>query len=692
MKFAHVLSAAILGVCSLPLHSFAAVTYTWDSDAAGDNNWATPGNWTPSGGPPVAGDTAQLINKATIAKQPNIYAAVNAELITIDNTGADWNLVFNTGAALGLSANGTGGVTLTGGGTSLLGPITTLSNTATFDIGTGGTLQFERNISGSGAIIKNGAGTVIFNLSASAGRSASATTTINNGTVKITGSGSALGASGAPVTVNSGATFELGGVGLTANVTLKNGSTLKSSAAGNSILNAGELVALDAGALVTIDTGTSGNTLQLGTNTNSFGGGDASTLITVQGTGKLQLTGGNTSYAGGWKITNGVVQVDNNNAFGSAGSAKLELAGGRTVFNGGSNNATLTVSIPIKVTSNSAVAIDRLSTSGTITSRTIGTVDVGNATMTVDVGGFVSGGGGTGSTATLISGPLTLSGAAKFNIPQYAIGGQFSTACNVVYAPGAITGGANGFEKLGAGQMTIASASSYGGATTVSGGSLVVTNTGGLGTTSSITVASGATLSLVAGTTNNWTSKADLSGNGLISLTGGTSGNNTFNAQGSAISPGASAGILSITGNLVLALDPGDSSRSALNIEVTGGNGAGNAAAGIDYDQLAVSGTVTGLANTTAASNADLNVNISGVTQADMNGDTLTILTSSSNFAGLVFHQVNVTGGTADVNYLNGSITLSNIQVSAVPEPASLAVLGLGGLLLASRGTRKRRV
>lgn len=659
----------------------AAATYTFDPDAPGSNDWALAGNWTPTGGPPVAGDTAVFANYATIAKQPNIYGSVAAEQINIDNSGADWNLVFNTGAALAVSAAGTGGMSLTGGGTSLVGPVTTLNNAALFNVGAGGVLQFQRNIIGGGAITKNGAGTLILTNAASSRSGALASTTINGGTLKITGNGAAIGgATGSPVplTVNNGATFELGGVSVQfISISLKDGATLLSTAAGNSVVNAGNLVALDPGAKVSIDTGSVGHSLQFQSGTGSLSGGDASSVVTVKGNGKLQLSAGNTSYTGLWKLTGGNTQVDNNNAFGSAGTAKVELAGGRVTFNAGSNNGAATVSIPIKVSSTSTVAIDRLSSAGTITSRTIGAVEVGSATLNVDLGSWVTGGGGTNNTATLIAGALNVTGNAKINVPNLPIGGALTTPANMVFQAAGVTGSAsNDLEKLGTGRMVINAASTYSGSTTVSEGTLQVTNTSGLGNTKSLHVSS--LLELAAGSTNIWTSKADVSGGGTIAVIGGTGvGSNTINFQGSAISPGNSAGILTLNGNVALALDGAE--KSALNIEVTGGG----AVAGTDYDQLALASgrTLTGL------SNAILNVSFSGVTQGDLTGDVLTIVTApGANLGSQSFSSVNflTPGSSADVTYNATSITLSNI---VIPEPTSLSLLALGGMGLLRRRT-----
>ena len=105
--------------------------------------------------------------------------------------------------------------------------------------------------------------------------------------------------------------------------------------------------------------------------------------------------------------------------------------------------------------------------------------------------------------------------------------------------------------------------------------------------------------------------------------------------------------------------------------------------AGTDYDRLAVSGTLTGLANT------DLFVDASNLIGA-LTGDGLTIVTSTSNFTGLSFNSVSFSNGASgQVHYNSGSITIDNV---VVPEPAvASSMLLIGGMWVMRRHRRSGR-
>ena len=140
------------------------------------------------------------------------------------------------------------------------------------------------------------------------------------------------------------------------------------------------------------------------------------------------------------------------------------------------------------------------------------------------------------------------------------------------------------------------------------------------------------------------------------------------------LSPGLSAGILTVQGNLNF-LAGGN-----ILIEIVGDN----AVAGVDYDRLIVSGQVTNL------SQADLIVDMSSLS-LDLEGDVFTIVTSAAtDFTGMSFNSVLFTGPgqwKGDVIYGNGFIQLANIQ-SYVPEPASGWLMLVGLLTLRKRARR----
>ncbi|KKK82318.1 hypothetical protein LCGC14_2804580, partial [marine sediment metagenome] len=70
------------------------------------------------------------------------------------------------------------------------------------------------------------------------------------------------------------------------------------------------------------------------------------------------------------------------------------------------------------------------------------------------------------------------------------------------------------------------------------------------------------------------------------------------------------------------------------------------------------------------------------LTDTDLTGDLLTILTSGNDLTGDEFHAVSWSGDwTGEVVYGDGYVQLKNM----VPEPATLAMLGIGGCLALRR-------
>ena len=137
----------------------------------------------------------------------------------------------------------------------------------------------------------------------------------------------------------------------------------------------------------------------------------------------------------------------------------------------------------------------------------------------------------------------------------------------------------------------------------------------------------------------------------------------TVTSQGGYWSPGGTnaAGKLTIQGSLVWTNN--GTTRSTLEIEI----GNTGVVAGVDYDQLVVTGKVWGLSTNTAPANAgvDLVVKVERHLRG-ISGNTYTILSGATNFTGLVFNNViwDTPSSTGTVSYLNGSITLSSVKIT----------------------------
>ena len=239
----------------------------------------------------------------------------------------------------------------------------------------------------------------------------------------------------------------VGGMGVMDILTKEGAGTLILSAAntygGGTILNAGQLVVANAGALstgpVTLNGGTlstsfnlSNNflvagtaTLGIGANTITLSGAFTGDGILIKtGSGILNLTGANSFYEGTWDITAGTVQINSNTSLGTMGAVNLIL-----------RNSTLSVG-----------------SAGTINlPNPPGITVIGNNTIETGVGN------------------LTIGGSIQ---------------------------GTGGWTKTGAMQLTLSNFNNYQGPTGLSGGTLVLVGNNSLGISSQLTLTSGTLISM----------------------------------------------------------------------------------------------------------------------------------------------------------------------------------------------------
>ena len=661
-----------------------AASLTWSGTGA-DQFFGTAENWTSPQSPTAADDVFFPAVAVAPAQTPLWEAADSVLSIAVDNSGGFvWQLPRSGSVNPRSISIGSGGLTISGGGTTTWGAISTTAAVAqTWNIGSGTTLQFLSGATpaGAGRITKTGDGTIQFfspgtafsggwDITAGMLTNGSATTnSYGTGATTISGTG--------VLNLNINVAGAVSGGALT----LANGGTLSG--------NTGSLVTGDTGVpsiTPAIGVDTAANTsvfiksTQAGSNFRlaaGFTGGTShdDSVIRVQGPGEVHLLNGNTgatAFLGTWKVeTGGTLRAESTSSLGVRNNntpSRLELNGGTIRWAGtGSGSTAVTFTNPILVTGDSTMSMDKTGAAGTAVgsgnARTLGAMTIGANQLTVNVTSKITG-ASTGTTVRMGGNTVTLTGDATFNVIK-------PTGFDLTFNVSSISdgGSGSGYTKTGTGWMSVSGASTYSGPTNVLDGALFLNNTGALGQTSALHVGAGAVANLTSGV---WTSKANLSGGGTISLAGGS----TMTLQGSEIAPGDSAGVLSVTGNLALDLDGAERSRLAIGID------GGGAIAGIDYDRLAVSGTITGLAN------ADLFVDIAPTLgDADLAGDTLIIVTSSSNFTGLSFNSVTFAdGASGQVHYNNGSITIDNL-VAPVPEPAAAATL----LLAAGMGLMRRR-
>ncbi len=228
----------------------------------------------------------------TLATSLGGATTLNAGKLALGSTFATSALTVGASATIALGGATTGG-DLSGPGAVVLG-----ANTLT--VGTAGNSSFSGAISGTGGLVKQGAGT----LTLSAGQSFSGGTSIQAGTIAVSGAGS-LAATGA-VTLAAG-----GGLSLSGNKTIGDLSGV-----------GGQLVLSSS----TLTEGAGGQTSFAGTISGSTG------ALVVAGGGKLLLAAANT-YGQGTTISGATLELGSG-ATAGAGAIGFAAATGKLIIDG----------------------------------------------------------------------------------------------------------------------------------------------------------------------------------------------------------------------------------------------------------------------------------------------------------------------------------------------------------------------
>ena len=233
---------------------------------------------------------------------------------------------------------------------------------------------------------------------------------------------------------------------------------------------------------------------------------------------------------------------------------------------------------------------------------------------------------------------------------------------------GDVIAGSGALIKQGTGTLTLSRANTYSGVTTVSAGSVSVTNAAGLGaTTAGTTVASGATLSLdnvAIGTEGLTINGAGVGGNGAL-IGSGTAASSGTVAMGSASTIGVAAGTDQLTllgvvgGGFALTKIGAGTLISSGSNTYTGGTVVSGGTLAVTANNAL--GTTAG--GTTIASGATLdlrNVTYGTAETLTVNGGTIATSTGTSSFAGNV-----VLGANSTVNVAGSQLTLSGVVSGA---------------------------
>ena len=414
---------------------------SWSANNATDTNWVSDlAGTTDLGALPIATDT--LVFSATSAVGPTYVTTLDGSfsadsLKFTDNPVGVTAVSINQGSSGTLtlspaSANNGVSVPANVGAITIGAPIAT-GAIQTWEVVGGGANGSSLTVSGAVTIghVINKAGAGVLTLSGS--NTGSGGLVLAAGTL-IIGNNNALGAGtfsiGAGTTVDTGATA------------IVNAGTNAQNWNGNFTFTGTNTLSLGTGAVTMTDNviaTVSAQTLTVG---GAIGDGAATFGLTKSGAGVLALNGANT-YGGLTNLINGTLTLNGDN---SAAAGGVSMAAGATLNLGHANalgSGTLTFN------------------GGTFDNTSGGALTLGGN------GGQIW---NTGFTFTGTHNLVTGSGAVTLgaNIPVDVTAGNLTVS-------GVIDDGVNSFnlEKAGAGTLTLGGSNTYGGATTLSQGTLV---------------------------------------------------------------------------------------------------------------------------------------------------------------------------------------------------------------------------
>ena len=671
-------SKALIATGLLASSAFAGNTWT---GSGGSTNWSDNSNW--GGAQPTYGtltfDTGGTQGTTSVVDQGynmNRLLWTGSSSWTLNNSGGFGISLFDNGGTQAKVENQSSGnvtinapVTFAATAGAAWGEINAVNGNLTF---------------GTGTLTVNGAQVAGIKLFGS-----NRNTTFNN---TVSASGKWFGLTGNTTTVTIGGNFTSG------DIYVINGGTLNVSSTASITTSAVRLGG---------DFGNTGNqnqalggTLAL---TNLTGGqsfGSVINTVANNTSNALLIDSQNTSG------TNNIT----GNVFLDSGLRVSQAAGGNVTFSTGTFDLKSQV-LTVNAASGSTVTISQNTTSSTSNATITGGTLIKQGTGTLVLSGTNNQYTGTNSNAlsasgtqinagTLViaaDGSLGLAPAGAYNNIQFTGNGTlrnsasltlsttrnisvvsgsvatFDNNGNTLGVNGIINGTNGGVSIAGNGTTTFNGLNTYTGSTTVTAGTLIVSSSGAINASSAINVASGATLRY-----NSSTAAGSVSVNGTLGGNG-TVGAVTVNSGGS-LAPGNSPGIIS-TGSLTI------STGGSLASEING------VTAGTNYDQVNVTGSVNlsgnltlSLGFTPANGNLFFLINNDGV-------DATTGTFANANFAS---NQEFSLGGqrwfiSYTANSTSSSFTGGNdVALFAIPEPSTLALIGIGGLAMGFIARRRK--
>jgi len=567
-----------------------------------------------------------------------------------------------------LNALGSGTLSFAGNSTLRSAAAGTLANALSIDAGVTATFDSQSNanvlsgaIGGSGGLVKLGAGT----LTLSGSNTYTGGTTVSAGILAVS-SAAALPTSGT-VSVATGSQLRISG-----DQTFNAPLTLAGEFTGN------------LGVLVNASgTNTWSGPIGIATPTtrieSAAGTLTISGTITTSGSGNVVFQGnGDTTIDG--RVTGSMQPFR-----GSTGTGILTLTNPANDFTGGlgiggnATGATLRLGAS-EVIPHGAMAGNLRFTGGS--SASFGILDLGGFSETIN--GLEDASAGGGIIDNLVGGSSTLTIGANDTT---------STFRGLIRN----TQGQVAIVKTGAGVLTLSGSNSYTGGTTISGGRLEIAPAGRLAASGPITI-NGSTADLRYNASTPLTAPLTFT-QGMISGTG-TIGTAVTVAAGGILAPGNSPGAQAYTSGLTWS--PGGSYQWEIN------DAAGTV--GANWDVLNVSGGALDLAGLSSGSRFNLDlITLSGTASGLManyvDGQsysfaiaTYTSLVLPDGFAGSDLTSLFLlnTGGWLNPLPAPGNFSVVNdadantINLVIVPEPAGLALAGLG-IAAAAWASRRRR-
>ena len=578
---------------------------------------------------------------------------VNANTLTVGGAigdgGSGYGLT-KTGAAAGTmgltgASTYTGATTVNGGTLDLGGGTSTgsLSSSSGLVVG-GGTFKYSRTGTNvqtfNGLTINPGASTINASVATDTIALATISRTAPGGAVNFTATGTdttktannSAGIIGGYATFNGSDWAVSAGDGTNAGAISALGSYTPLTSTGDTTTTDNDIitgnVTLGAGKVATI------NSLKLnGNNAVLANGGNA---ITVGGSGSggllvtqnATISGTGTVGAGAaneFIVYNSANLIISSKIIGNATAGGLTKSGSGTMTLSGSNNYTGATYVN-GGTLVAGVASTAFSASSAVIVGTGGTLGLNNFSNAIgSLASNNASGGGLGSV-TLGTATLTTGGDGT------------STTFN-----GVISGVGGALTKTGAGVQTLTGINTYTGATSINNGTLLVDGS----------LASGSAVST--------------SGTGMLGGSGIINGATTI-ATGTKLSPGDAIGTLTFTGGLNISGATADNAGEMMFTVGTAGDKVVETAGTLNIGTLDF-GDFTFVNNGIAVGNSYLLFDATGAVVSGSIGSSTGLIGAYSANISLAGNQV----------YLN---------VTAVPEPATLGIIGLGALGLLGRRRR----